>query len=185
MILQPIQQQRVLPTQITQQYLPAITVDTAPIHKLINQLYNKTVVLPPTQTVEVSNYVETPQGLIRTDSSAQTLTPQPSLIQSVMPQTQLVNVQPTVNPVLVPQSVTSLQPVSVVQQTIPIVQKSVPLVQQRVPIVQQSIPIARQSMMVQPFSMQQIIGQPLINQSALLRPLSVSYNYSTVMRPYL
>ena len=168
MILQPIQQQRVLTTQITQQYLPAITVDTTPVHKLINQLYNKTIVLPATHTVEVSNYIDTPQGLIRTDSSTQTLSPQPSLIQTVMPQSQLVNVQPAINPVLIPQNISSLQPV-----------------QPTISIVQQSIPIAGQSMMVQPISTQQIIGQPLINQSALLRPLSASYNYSPVMRSYL
>ena len=178
MILQPIQQQRVLPTQITQQYLPAITVDTTPVHKLINQLYSKTIVLPPTHTVEISNYVDTPQGLIRTNSSTQTLSPQSSLVQSVMPQTQLVNVQPTVNPVLVPQNISTLQPVSLVQPTVPIIQQSVP-------IVQQSIPITQQSMMVQPLTTQQIIGQPLINQSALLTPLSASFNYSPVMRPYL
>ena len=183
MILQPIQQQRVLPTQITQQYLPAITVDTTPVHKLINQLYNKTIVLPATHTVEISNYIDTPQGLIRTDSSTQTLSPQPSLIQSEMPQSQLVNVQPSINPVLVPQNISSFQPVSVAQPTISIVQQSVPIVQQS--IVQQTIPFARQSMMVQPISTQQIIGQPLINQSALLRPLSASYNYSPVMRPYI
>ena len=197
MILQPIHQERVLPAQFSQQYLPPVTVDTTEVHKLIEKLYSKTIVLPPTHTVEVSNYVQTPQGLIRTDSGNQTITPQPSLIQSMI-QTQMANVQPPVNPVIFPQNI-SLQPlpvvqpnisviqqrVPIVQQTLPIVQQTLPIVQQTLPLVQQTLPISPPSMILQPINTQSIIGQPLITQSALLRPLSATFNASSLMRPYI
>ena len=176
MILQPIHQERVLPAQFSQQYLPPVTVDTTEVHKLIEKLYSKTIVLPPTHTVEVSNYVQTPQGLIRTDSGNQTITPQPSLIQS-MTQTQMANVQPPVNPVIFPQNI-SLQP-------LPVVQPNISVIQQRVPIVQQTLPISQPSMILQPINTQSLIGQPLITQSALLRPLSATFNASSLMRPYI
>ena len=190
MILQPIHQERVLPAQFSQQYLPPVTVDTTEVHKLIEKLYSKTIVLPPTHTVEVSNYVQTPQGLIRTDSGNQTITPQPSLIQS-MTQTQMANVQPPVNPVIFPHNI-SLQPlpvvqpnISVIQQRVPIVQQTLPIVQQTLPLVQQTLPISQPSMILQPINTQPLIGQPLITQSALLRPLSATFNASSLMRPYI
>ena len=102
MMLQPILNQRVLPTQFTQQYLPAITADTSAIHKQIQDMYSKTIVLPATHTVEVKNYVETPSGLVEQPSSQQTIiqsqaVPQPSLIQSISPQTQILPAQSLVS----------------------------------------------------------------------------------------
>ena len=64
-MLQPIYQQRVLPAQVTSQYLPAITADTTEIHKKIAQMYNRTIVMPPTHSVEVTNYVQTKEFLFK------------------------------------------------------------------------------------------------------------------------
>ena len=69
MILEPIQQQKVLPAQYKQEYLPPITADTTQIHKLIEQTYSKTVLLPQNNSVNVVNFIETPQGLIKQPGS--------------------------------------------------------------------------------------------------------------------
>ena len=98
MMLQPIYNQRVLPTQFTQQYLPAITADTSAIHKQIQDMYSKTIVLPATHSIEVKHFVETPSGLVEQPSPQQTIVqsqavPQPSLIQPISPQPQLLPAQ--------------------------------------------------------------------------------------------
>ena len=49
--IQPtIYRQRVLPAKINQQMLPAITADTTEIHKMIEEQYGKTVILPETHS---------------------------------------------------------------------------------------------------------------------------------------
>jgi hypothetical protein len=98
MILQPIQQQRVLPTQFNQQVLPAITCDTTQIRRQIEQMYNKTIVLPETHSVEVKNYIETPQGLIQQPSSSLGQQQQQFLpTQSMAMPSQVYSTQPIVN----------------------------------------------------------------------------------------
>ena len=114
-MLQPIYQQKVLPAQVTSQYLPAITADTTEIHKKIAQIYNRTIVMPPTHSVEVTNYVQTPQGILRQDTIPQAITP---LIQSsqvvpvgpvpVVPVTFIVQEVPAVP---INQNVSIIQPV--------------------------------------------------------------------------
>ena len=64
-MLQPIHNQRVLPAQLQQTVLPAVTVDTTEIHKQIAQMYNRTIIMPETHTYEVTHYVQTPQGLVK------------------------------------------------------------------------------------------------------------------------
>ena len=86
MILQPIQQQRVLPAQFRQQVLPAVTVDTSQIHKQIQEMYGKTIVLPETHSVEVKHFIETPQGLVQQPSPPQGLAPQLAPTQSFVQQ---------------------------------------------------------------------------------------------------
>ena len=87
MILQPIQQQRVLPAQFRQQVLPAVTVDTSQIKKQIQEMYGKTIVLPETHSVEVKNFIETPQGLVQQPSPPQGVATQIPPTQSFVPQT--------------------------------------------------------------------------------------------------
>ena len=106
MILQPIQQQKVLPTKFTQKYLPPVTVDTSNIQKQIQQMYSKTIVLPETQSGEVKNYIETPQGYI--------LQPSPSPVQQTIPSIQSMSIPsqvPTSQPLITqsynPQLITS------------------------------------------------------------------------------
>ena len=106
MILQPIQQQKVLPTKFTQKYLPPVTVDTSNIQKQIQQMYSKTIVLPETQSVEVKNYIETPQGYI--------LQPSPSPVQQTIPSIQSMSIpsqvqtsQPLITQSYNPQLITS------------------------------------------------------------------------------
>ena len=72
-MLEPIHKSKVLSPQYKQQYLQPIIADTSQIHKLIQQQYSRTVVLPETHSVEVKNFIQTPQGLI----------PQPSLNKSI------------------------------------------------------------------------------------------------------
>ena len=96
-MLQPIHNQRVLPAQVSQQVLPAVTVDTTEIHKLLNQMYNKTIITPGTQTFEVSHYVQTPQGLVKQaepiNNSSSIISTQP---EAVLPQQQLLVPPPQV-----------------------------------------------------------------------------------------
>ncbi len=55
--IQPtIYRQRVLPAKITQQMLPPITADATPIHKMIEEKYGKTVILPETHSYHETNY---------------------------------------------------------------------------------------------------------------------------------
>ena len=118
-MLQPIHQQRILPAKVTEQYLPAITVDTTEIHKLINQMYNKTIILPATHTVEVSNFVQTPQGIVPQNSLPQQA-PKVAPVEAVVPVPQTTPVVP-VNPAPQVGPVTAVVPVSPVPQTTPVV----------------------------------------------------------------
>ncbi len=87
MILQPIQQQRVLPAQFRQQVLPAVTADTSLIRKQIQEMYGKTIVLPETHSVEVKHFIETPQGLVpqTAPTSSFVQQPSPTLVQQPSP----------------------------------------------------------------------------------------------------
>ena len=95
MMLEPIHQQKVLPTQYKQQVLPAVTVDTSQLHKQIEQMYSKTVVLPETHSVEVQNFIETPQGIIQTTS--------PSSGPQILPNQSM--------PIPIPTQVSVIQPI--------------------------------------------------------------------------
>ena len=160
-MLQPIHQKRVLPAQMTQQYLPPVTVDTTEIHKMIEKMYNKTIILPATHTVEVTNYIDTPQGLI----------PQPSLPSKVVSQPQIPQVSQisVIQPLFVnpqPQLI-SLRPTA------------------SLPIASQSLvfrPFLPQSMVLQSINPRIIATQPLVSQSIALRPRSVSINPSLLRR---
>ena len=110
-MLQPIYQQRMLPAQVTSQYLPAITADTTEIHKKIAQMYNKTIIMPPTHSVEVTNYVQTPQGILVQDPKPQAITP---LIQTP----QVVSVGPA--PVIPATPIVQAVPVVPISQVIPV-----------------------------------------------------------------
>ena len=159
-MLQPIHQQRVLPAQMTQQYLPPITVDTTEVHKMIAKLYNKTVVLPPTHTVEVTNYIDTPQGLIRQNSLPTQVIPQiPQVSQISVIQPQIIVPQP--------QQI-ALRPIA----TLSVASPNSSLFQ----------PVLPQSMVLQSINPRIITTQPLISQSVLVRPRSVSLNPSTLLR---
>ena len=162
-MLQPIHQQRVLPAQMTQQYLPPITVDTTEVHKMIAKLYNKTVVLPPTHTVEVTNYIDTPQGLIRQNSLPTQVIPQIPQIPQV---SQISVIQPQI---IVPQpQQIALRPIA----TLSVASPNSSLFQ----------PVLPQSMVLQSINPRIITTQPLISQSVLVRPRSVSLNPSTLLR---
>ena len=186
-MLQPIYQQKVLPAQVTSQYLPAITADTTEIHKKIAQIYNRTIVMPPTHSVEVTNYVQTPQGILRQDTIPQAITP---LIQSsqvvpvgpfpVVPVTFIVQEVPAVP---INQNVSIIQPV-----IIPQFQQAIIQPESRLPTTQQ-MPINSNIKLFQsviPNSLinqsvhSQIIAPQLINQSILSQPLSASLNTSIV-----
>ena len=167
MMLEPIHQQRVLPTQMTQQYLPPITVDTTEVHKMIDKMYNKRIVLPETQIYEVTNYIDTPQGLI----------PQPSLTPQVVSQTQVSQIpkKPKVS------QISLIQPQILVPQPQLIALKPT----RTLSIASQSLllqPILPQSMVLQLINPKIINLQPLVRQSVALRPLSVSLNPSLLRR---
>ena len=140
-MLQPIHQQRILPAKVTEQYLPAITVDTTEIHKLINQMYNKTIILPATHTVEVSNFVQTPQGIVPQNSLPQQA-PKVAPVEAVVPVPQTTPVVP-VNPAPQVGPVTAVVPVSPVPQVVPIAPKPIVPVAAipQVPPIQQVVPV--------------------------------------------
>ena len=64
MMLEPIHNQKVLSPQYTQKYLPPVVADTSEVRKLIEKQYSKTVVIPATHNVIVTNFISTPQGII-------------------------------------------------------------------------------------------------------------------------
>ena len=197
MMLQPIHNQRVLPAKVQQKVLPAVTVDTTEIHKLIDQMYNKTFIMPATHTYEVTHYVQTPQGLVKQpepiNGSSSIVSTQPEAIQQqiVVPSPQLVVPQPQVlvpqTQVLIPQAqvfapqvqVLAPQPQVIVPQAslfVPPIKPiySLPVIQ-RNSLIQPVVPLA-QSVLVRPTP--QLVTQPLIGQSILAQPISASYNPS-------
>lgn len=197
-MLQPIYQQRVLPAQVTSQYLPAITADTTEIHKKIAQMYNRTIVMPPTHSVEVTNYVQTSQGILVQDPTPQANTP---LIQS----SQVASVDPS--PVIAATSIIQAVPIVPISQVIPVnpnvsIIKPViiPQFQQSIIHPESSLPTTQQMpfhsniKLFQPVMPNSMIGQssnsqinrpqPSINQSILAQPLSVSLNTS-IVRPII
>ena len=197
MMLQPIHNQRVLPAQLQQTVLPAVTVDTTEIHKQIAQMYNRTIIMPETHTYEVTHYVQTPQGLVKQpepiNNSSSIVATQPV---AVLPQQQLV-VPSLVVPqpqVLIPQAQVVVPQVQAVvpqaqivpqasivgpqYQTLSIQPISSLAVNQRNSLIQPVVPVA-QSVLINPAP--QLMAQPLIGQSILAQPLSASYNPSMVM----
>ena len=159
-MLQPIHQQRVLPAQVTQQYLPAITVDTTEVHKLIDKLYNKTIILPPTQTIEVSNYIQTPNGLVQQSSTSPQIVNRSSLMQPVIPQQSII--QP-----VIPQQ-------SIIQPVIP---------QPQLNISQSINTSIKPNILFQPVIPQVFRAQPLVNQTLISQPISSSLNASITSSP--
>jgi len=191
MMLQPIHNQRVLPAQLQQTVLPAVTVDTTEIHKQIAQMYNRTIIMPETHTYEVTHYVQTPQGLVKQpepiNNTSSIVATQPS---AVLPQQQLVVPsllvpQPQVlipqAQVVVPQVQAVVPQASIVApqfQTLSFQPISSMVVNQRNSFIQPVVPLA-QSVLIKPAP--QLTTQPLVGQSILAQPLSVSYNPSIAM----
>ena len=192
MMLQPIHNQRVLPAQLQQTVLPAVTVDTTEIHKQIAQMYNRTIIMPETHTYEVTHYVQTPQGLVK---QPEPITNSSSIVApgAVLPQQQLV-VPSLVIPqpqVLIPQvQVVVPQVQAVVPQTQIVPQASVVGPQYQTLSLQpiSSLAVNQRNSLIQPLAQSVLINpapqlatQPLIGQSFLAQPLSVSYNPAMVM----
>ena len=98
--IQPtIYRQRVLPAKITQQMLPAITADTTQIHKMIEEKYGKTEILPETRSYHVTNYDENSSKEMIKSLFAQNpvnARPQPTLVQSSFYQPVLVTYKPVI-----------------------------------------------------------------------------------------
>ena len=98
--IQPtIYRQRVLPAKITQQMLPAITADTTQIHKMIEEKYGKTEILPETRSYHVTNYDEnSSKEMIKSLFSQNPINaqPQPTLVQSSFYQPVLVTYKPVI-----------------------------------------------------------------------------------------
>ena len=92
MILEPIKNEKVLSPQYKQTVLPPIYADTSKIQKSILEQYGKTVVLPEKHSVEVKNFIETPQGFILQNSN---IVSQPNLIANInnQPNNQSNNLQ--------------------------------------------------------------------------------------------
>ena len=92
MILEPIKNEKVLSPQYKQTVLPPIYADTSKIQKSILEQYGKTVVLPEKRSVEVKNFIETPQGFILQNSN---IVSQPNLIANInnQPNNQSNNLQ--------------------------------------------------------------------------------------------
>ena len=80
MILEPIKKEQVLSPQYKQTVLPPIYADTSNIQKSISEQYGKTVVLPEKHSVEVKNFIETPQGLVLQSSN---IVSQPNLTTNI------------------------------------------------------------------------------------------------------
>ena len=80
MILEPIKNEKVLSPQYKQTVLPPIYADTSNIQKSISEQYGKTVVLPEKHSVEVKNFIETPQGFILQSSNIDS---QPNIIANI------------------------------------------------------------------------------------------------------
>ena len=201
MILQPIHNQRVLPAQVQQKVLPAVTVDTTEIHKLIDRMYNKTIVMPATHTYEVTHYVQTPQGLVKqpepnnitssiVSTQPEVVLPQQQIVvpasQVLVPQTQVVVPQ---TQVVVPQT-QLLAPqaqlvVPQVQAVVPQPQVIVPQASVVVPQIQptSSLVINQRNSLIQPVVplTQSVLVSPAPQYSILSQPLS-SYNPSMVLR---
>ena len=103
-----IYRQRILPAKINQQMLPPITADTTQIHKMIEETYGKTEILPETHTYHVTNYDENtskemiksffPQNPVNPVNTVNTVNtqPQPTLVQSSFYQPVLVTYKPVI-----------------------------------------------------------------------------------------
>ena len=194
----------VLPVQVNQQVLPAITADTTEIHKLIDQMYNKTIIVPGTHTYEVTHYVQTPQGLVKkpepinsfplASTAPEALLPQKQieipqavipLPQVLAPQTQVFIPQTQViapeSQVVVPQPQVIVPQGQIIDprtQLISIQPISRLSINQRNSFIQPASPIT-QSFVINPAP--QLVNQPMIRQSLLTQPLSTSYSPSMVM----
>ena len=80
MILEPIKKEKLLSPQYKQTVLSPIYADTSNIQKSILEQYSKTVVLPEKHSVEVKNFIETPQGLVLQSSN---IVSQPNLTTNI------------------------------------------------------------------------------------------------------
>ena len=173
MMLQPIHNQRLLPAQVQQTVLPAVTVDTTEIHKLINQMYNKTIIMPATQTFEETHYIQTPQGLVK---QSEPINPSSSIVSTqpvaALPQQQLVISQAQkIVPQPQPQVLIS-QPQVLIPQTqaiIPQPQAITPQAQVVVPQPQVIVPQVVPQM--QAISIQPISGLVINQRSSLIQPV--------------
>ena len=129
--IQPtIYRQRVLPAKFTQQMLPAITADTTAIHKMIEEQYGKTVILPETKSFHVTNYNENESKEMIKSLFSQNPTyvePQPTLVQSSFYRPVLVTYQPVIynsmNPNLMQRKNNLFQPI--LPRNIPYQQNSI------------------------------------------------------------
>ena len=88
MILEPIRNEKVLSPQYKQTVLPPIYADTSKIQKSITEQFGKTVVLPEKHSIEVKNFIETPQGIFLQNSN---IVSQPNLITNTNNQPNNIN----------------------------------------------------------------------------------------------
>ena len=98
--IQPtIYRQRVLPAKITQQMMPPITADTTQIHKMIEEKYGKTEILPETRSYHVTNYdANSSKEMIKSFFSQNPVNaqPKPTLAQTTFYKPVLVTHEPVI-----------------------------------------------------------------------------------------
>ena len=158
----PIYNERVLPAKLNRQILPPITADTSQIHKLIEEQYSKTIVLPETRSTEVFNVGE-----------------QPELLPQILSQA-----QPTPAPIMSTSS-------SIVTNSSPMFSTSSPIVTTSSPIVTTPAPITT-SVVYQPVMLSfipsaiQPIQQPILTQSlGTVGSVGLKPNRSALFQPIL
>ena len=175
-MMPPIYNERVLPAKLNRQILPPITADTSQIHKLIEEQYSKTIVLPETRSTEVFNVGEQPELLPQILSQAQP-TPAPIMSTSSSIVTNSSPMFPTSSPIITNSS--------------PMFSTSSPIVTTSSPIVTTPAPITT-SVVYQPVMLSfipsaiQPIQQPILTQSlGTVGSVGLKPNRSALFQPIL
>ena len=152
-MMPPIYQQKYLPAKYNTQFLPPVTADTSQIERLIEEQYNKTIILPETHSSEVTNIIAQPEVL-------------PPILSDE---------QPTPAPVLSTPTPIVSTPTPIVSTPAPIV-KTTPTVTSSIiyqPVLLSFIPVAVQPLQVQRPLLTQSVGsvnyQP--SKSSLFQPV--------------
>ena len=152
-MMPPIYQQKYLPAKYNTQFLPPVTADTSQIERLIEEQYNKTIILPETHSSEVTNIIAQPEVL-------------PPILSDE---------QPTPAPVLSTPTPIVSTPTPIVSTPAPIV-RTPPTVTSSIiyqPVLLSFIPVAVQPLQVQRPVLTQSVGsvdyQP--SKSSLFQPV--------------